>query len=144
MRWFFQRILDRLLLKSTIQVASEFEAQLTLELGESRAALLRKAHDLEQERVPGFEQLAADLRAQAAKMGGRHLPADEVLDIAATLREENLREPITTLAIADETQMPACGAMRSLPSPTTATKRGRPRKVITPQAEQDHSGHDAH
>lgn len=143
MRWFFQRILDRLLLKSTIQAASEFEAQLTLEMGESRAVLLRKAHELEQERVPGFEQLAADLRAQAAKMGGRQLPAGEVLEIAAMLREENLREPIVTLAIADETQTAACPAMRTLPSPATGKKRGRPRKVIAPQTEQDQSGRDA-
>lgn len=139
MRWFFQRILDRLLVKATIQVASEFEAQLTLEKGESRAALLRRAYELEQERVPGFDQLAADLRAQAAQMVGSHLPAGEVLEIVAALREDDLRDTKSARSITVAVPAPASTTTLGLPSPTPK-KRGRPRKITESQAAQDYSG----
>jgi len=140
MRWFFQRILDRLFLKSTIQVASELEAQMAMEFSESRAAILRRAHELEQERVPGMEQVAAELRAQAAKMGGSETPASDAARIADLLRPENLRDagerPLTAW------QQPcdiAPGSMLALPSPT-ARKRGRPRKP--PEIQTDHNSPD--
>ena len=139
MHWFFQRILDRLLLKSTIHAASQFEADLTLQLGESRAELLRKAHELEQERIPGLDEVAASLRAQAARMGQatRLRPATCWRWLRAS--RDDLREAApAALAIEHENFEQARGKPLPLPSPG-GKKRGRPRKVIEPQSEDGHS-----
>jgi len=113
---------------------------MAMELGESRAAILRRAHELEQEHVPGLEQVAADLRAQATRMGGSEAPASDAARIAEMLRLEDLRDagerPLTAL------QQPcdiAPGPMLALPSPA-ARKRGRPRK--SPEIQTDHNAPD--
>jgi len=137
MRWFLQRILARLFLKSTIHVASELEAQMAMELGESRAALLRRAHELEQERVPGLEEVATGLRAQAAKMGGSETPASDAARIADLLRVADLRavgqQPGT---LGHERGDIAPEAARALPSPATKN-RGRPRKSVEIRTDQN-------
>ena len=134
MRWIFRRIIDRLLVRSTVQVASEVEAEMNLELSEARAMLLRRAHELEQENLPGLEQVAATLRLQAARMGGEDdLPGGDAPRIAAMLRRENLgeNEPPIVLPLASET---SGKEQLALPAPK---KRGRPRKNVESSAESE-------
>jgi hypothetical protein len=129
MLWLFRKILDRLLARSVLQVASELEAEIQLELTDVRAELLRKAHDFEQERIVGFDELAAGLRARAAKMAGENeTPGSDVLAVVALLREEDLREP---LQASSAKSSPAGDSHRSLLpaiSRGDGKKRGRPRK----------------
>ena len=86
MLWIIERILERLLLKSAIQMGSQKEAEMDLKHVQSRAVLLRRAHELEEEKVPGFETLAASLRRRAEEMdaGGR-APGADVLQVAREL-----------------------------------------------------------
>jgi len=125
MRWIFRKIIDRLLVRSTIQVASEVEAEMNLELGEARAMLLRRAHELEQENLPGLEQVAASLRLQAARMGAEdEIPGGGAVRIASVLRRESLSEQEPPIVLPPPAEMPETGRL-ALPAPK---KRGRPRK----------------
>lgn len=125
MRWIFRRIIDRLLVRSTVQVASQVEAEMNLELGEARAMLLRRVHELEQENLPGLEQVAATLRLQAARMGGDdEIPGGDAARIASVLRRENLNEEEPPIVLPPPAEMSGAKPL-ALPAPK---KRGRPRK----------------
>jgi hypothetical protein len=129
MLWLFRKILDRLLAKSAVHVASELEARMDLEVSEMRANLLRKAHEFEQEKIPGLEQVAAGLRARAARVAGENeVPADDVVAIVAILRDENLREdrPASSSDVCHNADSPR-RLLSALPAPDVK-KRGRPRK----------------
>lgn len=129
MHWIFRKIIDRLLVRSTVQVASQLEAEMNLELGEARAMLLRRAHELEQENLPGLEQVAASLRLQAARMGAEdEIPGGDAVRIAVALRRDNLREQDPPIVLPPSAEM-AVSEPLGLPAPK---KRGRPRK--SPQA----------
>ena len=52
MLWLFRKILDRLLVKSAVHVASELKAQIDLEVSETRATLLRKARRIRAREYP--------------------------------------------------------------------------------------------
>jgi hypothetical protein len=129
MLWLFRKILDRLLARSVLQVASELEAEIQLELTDVRAELLRKADDFEREQIVGFEELAAGLRARAAKMADENeTPGSDVLAVVALLRQEDLREPLQTNSAKGS---PAGDSHRSLLPAITrgdGKNRGRPRK----------------
>lgn len=142
MHWILRRIFDRLFVKSTIQAASELEAQMCLELGQAQAQLLRKAHELEQEKVPGFEDIAAGLRAQATRIGSADdAPAMDVLAVVAVLRGENLRNAAedSRAARGKQANMPA--SQPALPAPG-AKKRGRPRKHAVEKPASSMAGDD--
>lgn len=131
MQWIFRKIIERLLVRSTIQVASRVEAEMNLETGETRAMLLRRAHELEQENLPGLEQVAASLRLQAARMGAEEeIPGGDAVRIASVLRRDNLseHEPPIVLPPPAETERLA------LPAPK---RRGRPRKSAEPPVAAD-------
>jgi hypothetical protein len=129
MLWLFRKILDRLLVKSAVHVASELEAQIDLEVSETRATLLRKAHAFEQENIPGLEQVAASLRTRAARVAGEsEVPAKDVVAIVALLRDENLRDELpASLSHHGDVADAPCAFLSALPAPE-AKKRGRPRK----------------
>lgn len=135
MRWIFRKIIDRLLVRSTVQVASQVEAEMNLELSEARVMLLRRAHELEQENLPGLEHVAASLRLQAARMGGEEdLPAGDAVRIASALRRENLSEEELPLVLPPPAGRVATEQL-ALPAPK---KRGRPRK--SPEAPAAEAG----
>jgi hypothetical protein len=122
MLWIIERILERLLLKSAIQMGSQKEAEMDLKHVQSRAVLLRRAHELEEEKVPGFDALAASLRRRAEEMEGG-APGADVLQVARELGAGD---------DGDESESRKLGSsemnfQRALPAPTKR-KRGRPRK----------------
>jgi hypothetical protein len=122
--------------KSTVEIASELEAQIHLGLSETRVSLLRRAHELEQEEVPGLDEIAAALRAHAARMGGRgEIPATDVLAVVEILREENLRESATAPHAEAREQLPLSLGQAAPAATAVAKKRGRPRKY--PSADRE-------
>jgi hypothetical protein len=130
MFWIIERILERLLLKSALQMGSRKEAEMELVQVESRAELLRRAKELEEEKVPGFEQLAVTLRKKAAEMeAGGVAPGADVLKVAEELRGDDLQnghgQKATWLSAPQKEQQTA------LPAPR-GKKRGRPRKHPLP------------
>jgi hypothetical protein len=128
MLWLFRKILDRLLVRSVLHVATELESQLQLERIDRQADFLRKAHQLEQENIAGLDAVAADLRASAAKMAGDEAPGENVVAVVALLRQEDLRTDGEATAAE---KGPALNVSRGLlpTQPTAVTKRrGRPRK----------------
>lgn len=130
MLWLFRRILDRLLVKSAVHAASDLEAQMELAASETQASLLRRAYELEQENVPGLDQVAAGLRARAASMAGENgVPGGDISGIVSILRAEDLREEVerTRPAIGSEA-VPVRRAAPAAPR-QAAKKRGRPRKM---------------
>ena len=130
MLWLFRRILDRLLVKSAVHVASDLEARMDLEMCETQAILLRRAHELEQENIPGLEQIAAGLRARAASLGGDdEVPAKDISAIVAVLRAEDLREEAQPSRAAIGGDVPPAKHPRPAPPAREAKKRGRPRKT---------------
>lgn len=139
MRWIFRKIIDRLLVRSTVQVASQVEAEMNLELGEARAMLLRRAHELEQENLPGMEQVAASLRLQAARMGAEdEIAGGDAVRIAAVLRRENLSEEEPRIVLPAPGEVTQTSVL-ALPAPK---KRGRPRKRpdVAEQVQADEEG----
>ena len=138
MLWIIERILERLLLKSALQMSSRKEAEMELVQVESRAELLRRAKELEDEKVPGFEQLAATLRKKAAEMeAGGVAPGADVLKVVEELRGDDLQngngQKATRLNAPQEKQHTA------LPAPR-GKKRGRPRKHPLPDSPSEESG----
>lgn len=152
MLWLFRKIVDRLLVKSVVIIGSELESQMEIEISEARAALLRRASELEQEVIPGFKEIAADLRARVVRLGDHaEVPCTGVLQVVKALEHENLRDAqVLQYEIEEEDEeTEANGQTRELlPSPTAgathsaratgaagttaaARKRGRPRKDLS-------------
>ena len=128
MQWIFQRIVERLFVKLIAMMGSEWDARVEMHLSETRAELLRKAKQLEGEETRGLDEVAASLRAQAEQLGkGGESPASDVLAIAMSLREENLREP-DSLRVAQEKTTENGEATCGLLVAPEKKKRGRPRK----------------
>ena len=95
MRWLFQRVVDRLLAKLTLLLAARFESHAEMELVETKAEMLRRADELEQDDSPEGKSLAAELRAAAARLGrGESGPAGDVLAAVEQLNGEELGRPM--------------------------------------------------
>lgn len=135
MQWIFQRIIERLVLKLISMMGSEWDARVELHLSETRAELLRRAKQFESEETLGLDEVAASLRAQAEALGKKgEAPSDDVVRVAISLKDENLREPDSLKApdaVPEETKEVSGGL---LPAPEKK-KRGRPRKHPRPEEE---------
>jgi hypothetical protein len=130
MLWIIERILERLLLKSALQMGAQKEAEMELAEVEGRAELLRRAETLEKEKIPGFEALAARLRRRAEQMeSGSVAPGTDVLAIAEELRTGG-QENGNGMVVSGST------TPKALPSPT-GKKRGRPRKAPLPEPSEE-------
>lgn len=127
MFWIVRRIMDRLLVKITVVVASKLESHADLELEETRADFLRRAAELEKEDVAGMEEVVTRLRSQAAAIGrDGKTPGDGTLEVAKRLASDNLREE------PSEPAFDAPSEVGLLEQDTTGDsrgkKRGRPKK----------------
>ena len=132
MLWIIERILERLLIKSALQMGSQKEAEMELAQVESRAELLRRAEALEKEKVPGFDELATTLRKRAEQMvAGGVAPGADVLKIAEELRSGEIEDG--TQQKAPGVAAPRNELQKALPAPGTK-KRGRPRKHPLPDS----------
>ncbi len=130
MLWIIERILERLLLRSALQMGAQKEAEMELSEVEGRAELLRRAESLEKEKVPGFEALAARLRRRAEQMeSGSVAPGTDVLAIAEELR-------ISGPEIGNGVVRNGTPNQKALPSPS-GKKRGRPRKAPLPEPSEE-------
>jgi len=89
-------------------MGSQKEAEMDLKHVQSRAALLRRAHELEGEKVPGFDTLAASLRRRAEEMeggapgadaDGRDLPEGYEVEVLPLARTDGFPEGLTLRVI---------------------------------------------
>ena len=132
MLWIIERIIERLFLKSALQMSSQKEAEMELAHVGCRAELLRRAKELEEEKVPGFDQLAATLRNKAAEMeDGGKAPGADVLRIAEELQlgafQNGNGKATSRPALTQEKRKTSLTA-------TGGRKRGRPRKHPLPDS----------
>jgi hypothetical protein len=129
MLWLFRKLIDRLLGKAALVVGSTMESEMEMELSAARAELLRRARKLEQEDVPGFAEIAAELRAVAGRLGKAvSIPCADAVATISALAAEDLRTP-EALLLSGEAAPSGAPATEPglLPSPASR-KRGRPKK----------------
>ena len=124
MRWLFQRVVDRLLSKLTLLLAARFESHAEMELVETKAEMLRRAGELEQDDSPEGKSLAAELRAAAARLGRSESgPAGDVLAAVERLNGEELGQADALRIGSQPTARPALDGPVKKSGKTSGGKR---------------------
>jgi len=123
LHWLWQRLKARLEAKLATNLAKTLDAQIDHDTVELRAYLLRKAHLLDGEQIPGFDLLANELRAQADNLALEN-PAESALAAVANFRDESIDDINSIVLPASDPN--SSGSAPAIEAPKK--RRGRPPK----------------